>query len=94
MSTCEQTRPPPGFEMSYQFYANIKVVVTLPRPQLAAILQLKNFETDLPMYSHLIDNLASTVYFRTISLRGCNTPIRVEVHACTSTLFNHQLTSS
>ncbi|KAJ4498524.1 hypothetical protein C8R41DRAFT_818248 [Lentinula lateritia] len=72
------TRPPPGFEMSYQFYANIKVVVTLPRPQLAAILQLKNFETDLPMYSHLIDNLASTVYFRTISLRGCNTPIRVE----------------
>ncbi|KAJ3872386.1 hypothetical protein F5051DRAFT_361660 [Lentinula edodes] len=72
------TRPPPGFEMSYQFYANIKVVVTLPRPQLAAILQLKNFETDLPMYSHLIDNLASTVYFRTISLRTCNTPIRVE----------------
>ncbi|KAJ3859203.1 hypothetical protein EV359DRAFT_51209 [Lentinula novae-zelandiae] len=72
------TRPLPGFEMNYQFYANIKVVVTLPRPQLAAILQLKNFETDLPMYSHLIDNLASTVYFRTISLRSCNTPIRVE----------------
>ncbi|KAJ3796304.1 hypothetical protein GGU11DRAFT_788851 [Lentinula aff. detonsa] len=72
------TRPPPGFERNYEFQANIKIIVTLPKTQSAIVLKLKSFETDLPMFSHLVDNLASTVYFRTISLRTSNTPILVE----------------
>ncbi|KAJ4478399.1 hypothetical protein J3R30DRAFT_2897309 [Lentinula aciculospora] len=74
------TRLPPGFGfgMNYNICANIKVIVTLPRTQGADILKIKNFETDMPMFSHLVDNLASTVYFRTISLRSNNVPMLVE----------------
>ncbi|KAJ3725245.1 hypothetical protein C8R42DRAFT_440069 [Lentinula raphanica] len=73
------TRPLLGLGMNSQFHASIKVVVTLPiGPQSAGVLKLKNFETDMPLFSHLVDNLSSTVYFRTVSFRTTNAPILVE----------------
>ncbi|KAE9396766.1 hypothetical protein BT96DRAFT_977318 [Gymnopus androsaceus JB14] len=54
-----------------------KVVVTLPKSG-TDVLKLKSFETDMPLFPHQLDNLASTVHFRSISLRTSNVPILVE----------------
>ncbi|KIK56483.1 hypothetical protein GYMLUDRAFT_47020 [Collybiopsis luxurians FD-317 M1] len=56
----------------------IKVIVTLPKSRNEDVLQLRNFETDMPLFAHQIDNLGSSVHFRTISLRSANAPILVE----------------
>lgn len=42
-------------------------------------LVVKAFETDLPMFSHTVGDIAKTVEFRRFSLTGSNAPITVTV---------------
>ncbi|KAF9063790.1 hypothetical protein BDP27DRAFT_1426536 [Rhodocollybia butyracea] len=56
---------------------DFKITITLPKRR-TGVLKIKNFETDMPLFAHQLDNLAPTVHFRTISLRSSNVPMLVD----------------
>ncbi|EEB93157.1 hypothetical protein MPER_08231, partial [Moniliophthora perniciosa FA553] len=51
--------------------------VSLPA-KAARRLGINNFETDLPMFSQLVEDLSRTVYFRNIDLKSSNSHIFIE----------------
>ncbi|KAK7437612.1 hypothetical protein VKT23_018511 [Stygiomarasmius scandens] len=64
----------------------IEIIVTFPQPRSSSgpsssslpVLKINNFETDTKMFSHQIDNLSTTILFRSISLRTASAPIFIE----------------
>ncbi|RDB20741.1 hypothetical protein Hypma_012167 [Hypsizygus marmoreus] len=54
------------------------VTVYLPKGKDGAVLNVKNFETDLPLYHHHVGDLGSHVNFDAISLKSENSAIFVE----------------
>lgn len=53
--------------------------ITVHLPVGDSHLRINNFETDLPLFAHDVGDLASTVEFRHLSLKGSNMPIVVKV---------------
>ncbi|KDQ56481.1 hypothetical protein JAAARDRAFT_36637 [Jaapia argillacea MUCL 33604] len=53
-------------------FLRFDIVVRLPATSIDTPLELKTFETDLPMFSHVIDDLERKVQFESISLRSSN----------------------
>ncbi|KAG5719396.1 hypothetical protein E4T56_gene13462 [Termitomyces sp. T112] len=54
------------------------VTVNLPRVEEGSLLNVKAFETDMPLFIHEIGDLNGFVHFDSISLKTSNLPIRVK----------------
>jgi len=58
------------------------VTLYLPETEKGTVLDVKNFETDMPLFAHRIGDLVDGVHFHSISLRAENFPIDVKsLHA-------------
>ena len=57
--------------------ARFAVKVTFPAK--SGVLQIKGFETSLPLFTHVLDDLESKVAFKSLELRGSNSPIYAKV---------------
>jgi hypothetical protein len=56
----------------------LDVLVTFPTPNTTPI-EIKNFETDVPLYAHKVGDLKGSVLFKKLNLKGTNMNIDVEV---------------
>lgn len=61
---------------NYNIHLRFDVVINLPKT--SEPLHVKNLETAMPLFSHTVGDLAKTVIFDSVSLRGANTPIHVK----------------
>lgn len=57
---------------------HFEIAVTLPEESNSPI-SIKGFETDVPNTSQHLTDLASKIDFETLSLKGTNAPINVQV---------------
>jgi hypothetical protein len=55
-----------------------RVVVHLPAIGEGSLLQIKNFQTDMPIFLHEVGDLGKAVHFQSISLNTTNMPILVK----------------
>lgn len=69
-------------------YVDFEITVYLPEAVGGVPVHVKNLETDLPLFSHGVGDLARTVNFGKISLQSANEPIIVEVRA--SSALRHE----
>ncbi|ESK97219.1 hypothetical protein Moror_17875 [Moniliophthora roreri MCA 2997] len=65
--------PGRGYDENLYFDVDVSLPVKTTRR-----LGINNFETDLPMFKHLVEDLSKTVYFQNIDLKSSNFPIFVE----------------
>ncbi|KAG6899586.1 hypothetical protein C0993_008960 [Termitomyces sp. T159_Od127] len=54
------------------------VIITLPKAAEGSVLNIKAFETDMPLFTHEVTDLNGSVHFNSISLRTANSPIHVQ----------------
>ncbi|KAF9464007.1 hypothetical protein BDZ94DRAFT_532508 [Collybia nuda] len=67
-------------------YVHYTIIVYLPANSKTQPLRIKNFETDLPLFSHSISQLADVVHFDTLSLTTSMMPINVASLSATKAL--------
>ncbi|KAG5650856.1 hypothetical protein H0H81_010736 [Sphagnurus paluster] len=67
-----------GPEWSRRNIVRFEVSVYLPKAIQGSVLDVKNFETDLPLFSHFISDLEHSVHFDAIHLQSSNLPIIVK----------------
>ena len=53
--------------------------VRFPAQSGKDILQVKGFETSLPLFTHVLGDLENVIAFKTLELRGSNSPIYAKV---------------
>lgn len=78
----------------HDIHLSFDVVVRIPKPlEGRNSVNIKKFETAMPLFSHTVDDLASTVVFDFISLKTVNAPISVTVIPSILGKAVYQLTS-
>jgi len=68
-----------SLEFSKHVHVTFDVTVYLPRPSGVSLLQVKNFETDMPLFAHYVGDLGKTVNFGHVSLKTANVSSQIEV---------------
>lgn len=68
--------------MSTEGVLEFAIDVQFPVIRDGGIVQVKAFETDLPMFSHHVKRLEKKVRFESVSLFSQNMPIQSDVSPC------------
>ncbi|KAG7449929.1 uncharacterized protein BT62DRAFT_1049940 [Guyanagaster necrorhizus] len=63
---------------SYQDRPHFDITVVIPEPSSSSASNIKNFETDVPNFAQILQDLENHVHFGKIFLKGTNAPIQVE----------------
>jgi hypothetical protein len=68
-----------GPEWTRRNVVHFDVTLYLPNAEEGSLLEVKNFETDVPLFAHDIGDLEGSVFFDTFKLKSANVPIVVKV---------------